>query len=79
MSRADLVVTFLAILEMTRLRMMQVAQDGPLADISVELTLSDEHEEILSQKSSGEDPLASLSRGDVEHSVSSDEPVTPED
>lgn len=61
-TRSDLIVTFLALLEMTRLRMMQVLQDGPLAPIFVELTLSDEHEEIL-RETKGEDPLASLMRG----------------
>lgn len=66
MSRADLVVTFLAVLEMTRLRMMLVDQDGPLGLLVVELTLSDEHEEILHQVD-GHDPLAKLSRTDVRH------------
>jgi segregation and condensation protein A len=63
-TRADLVVTFLAILEMTRLRMMQVLQEGPLADIFVELTLTDEHEDVLLH-AYGDDPLVALSRGDV--------------
>lgn len=69
LSRPDLVVTFLAILEMTRLRMMNVVQDGPLAPIQVELTLTDEHEEILSQNFDGGDPLANLSRNDVQHTA----------
>lgn len=69
MSRSDLVVTFLAILEMTRLRMMLVLQEESLAPIRVELTLSDEHEDIL-RDASGEDPLTMLARGDVEHAVS---------
>lgn len=70
-TRADLIVTFLALLEMTRLRMMQVIQDGPLAPIQVELTLTDEHEDIL-KDAGGEDPLALLQRGDVKHTARAD-------
>ena len=33
-------MTFLAILEMTRLRMTQLTQDGPLAPIYIELRVS---------------------------------------
>ncbi|HYQ41590.1 MAG TPA: segregation/condensation protein A [Polyangiaceae bacterium] len=40
--RADLIVTFLAILEMTRLRLTRVEQAGPLEPIFVELAVSDE-------------------------------------
>jgi len=40
--RADLIVTFLAILEMTRLRLTRVEQEGPLLPIFVELAVSDE-------------------------------------
>ncbi|HSC85955.1 MAG TPA: segregation/condensation protein A [Polyangiaceae bacterium] len=61
-TRSDLVVTFLAILEMTRLRMMQVLQEGPLEAILVELTLTDEHEDVLAH-TRGEDPLVMLARG----------------
>jgi len=42
--RADLIVTFLAILEMTRLRLTRVEQEGPLMPIYVELAVSDETE-----------------------------------
>src|SRR3954468_21946666 len=38
-SRGDLIVTFLALLEMTRLRMTRLEQDGPLAEIRIELSL----------------------------------------
>jgi len=41
-SIADLVVTFLALLEMTRLRMTRLVQPGPLAELHVELAVSDE-------------------------------------
>ena len=41
-SRGDLIVTFLAILEMTRLRLTRVEQDGPLAPIFVELAVQDD-------------------------------------
>lgn len=42
MTRADLVVTFLALLEMTRLRMTRVFQEGPLDPIYVELSLTND-------------------------------------
>jgi segregation and condensation protein A len=67
-TRADLIVTFLALLEMARLRMMRVHQEAPLEPIFVELTLSDEQELVLAQTDSG-DPLASLARDDVTNSV----------
>jgi segregation and condensation protein A len=41
-SRAELIITFLAILEMTKLRMTRISQDGPLAAIYIELTVSDD-------------------------------------
>jgi segregation and condensation protein A len=78
-TRSDLIVTFLALLEMTRLRMMKVHQEGPLAPILVELTLTDEHDDVLAQVNSG-DPLAALSRGDVENSVADEAgPASDED
>ncbi len=40
-SRSDLIVTFLALLEMTRLRMTRLEQDGPLEEIRIELALVD--------------------------------------
>ncbi|MBN1606936.1 MAG: segregation/condensation protein A [Polyangiaceae bacterium] len=45
-SRAELVVTLLALLEMTRLRMIRLTQSGPLEDIVVELAVS-EQEAVL--------------------------------
>jgi segregation and condensation protein A len=40
-SRADLIVTFLALLEMTRLRLTRLFQSGPLEEIFVELAVTD--------------------------------------
>ena len=40
-SRGELIVTFLALLEMTRLRMTRLEQDGPLEEIRIELALVD--------------------------------------
>ncbi len=40
-TRAELIVTFLALLEMTRLRLINVHQDHPLAAILVELAVAD--------------------------------------
>ncbi|MEI9939663.1 MAG: segregation/condensation protein A [Pseudomonadota bacterium] len=42
--RADLIVTFLAILEMTRLRLTRVEQEGPLMPIFIELAVNDDGE-----------------------------------
>jgi segregation and condensation protein A len=41
-TRADLIVTFLAILEMTKLRLTRINQDSPLDPITVELSVQDE-------------------------------------
>jgi segregation and condensation protein A len=41
-SRAELIITFLALLEMTRLRLTRLSQDGPLQPIYIELTVLDE-------------------------------------
>jgi segregation and condensation protein A len=41
-SRAELIITFLALLEMTRLRLTRLTQDGPLATIYIELTVVEE-------------------------------------
>jgi len=68
-TRPDLIVSFLAVLEMTRLRMMIVIQEGSLAPIEIELTLADEHDEILKQDLSDVDPLTALARGDVAHTA----------
>jgi segregation and condensation protein A len=71
-TRPDLIVTFLALLEMTRLRMMQVVQESPLAPILVELTLADEHDEILRKDLGGADPLTEFRRDDIRHGPDSD-------
>jgi segregation and condensation protein A len=41
-SRSELIVTFLALLEMTRLRMTRLLQTAPLDPIYVELAVADE-------------------------------------
>src|SRR5882724_830778 len=43
-SRGDLIVTFLAILEMTRLRLTRVEQEGPLMPIFIELAVVEDGE-----------------------------------
>lgn len=73
-TRADLIVTFLALLEMTRLRMMQVIQEGPLSPIYVLLTLAQEHEEVLQRDLSLGDPLAQLARGEGTGTSTADQP-----
>ncbi len=41
-SRAELIITFLALLEMTRLRLTRLRQDGPFEPIFIELTVADD-------------------------------------
>jgi segregation and condensation protein A len=43
-TRADIIVTFLAVLEMTRLRLTNVIQDGPYEEIHVELAVQDDED-----------------------------------
>jgi segregation and condensation protein A len=40
-TRGDLIVTFLALLEMTRIRLIRLTQTGPLEPISIELAVSE--------------------------------------
>jgi segregation and condensation protein A len=44
-SRSELIVSFLALLEMTRVRMVRLAQDGPLEPITIELSVDDADED----------------------------------
>jgi segregation and condensation protein A len=44
-NRAELIITFLAILEMTRLRLTRLIQDGPLMPIYIELLVSDDDDD----------------------------------
>ena len=60
-SRADLIVTFLALLEMTRVRLIRLMQAGPLAPISIELAVDDDSSEDLPPESAAPDSAA---RGD---------------
>ena len=46
-TRADVIVTFLALLEMTRLKMTRIAQEGPYAPIYIELSVRDEGDESV--------------------------------
>jgi segregation and condensation protein A len=41
-NRAEIIITFLALLEMTRLRMTRLTQDGPLDPIYIELRVTEE-------------------------------------
>ena len=45
-TRADIIVTFLALLEMTRLRLTRIAQESPYAPIYVELSVREDELEI---------------------------------
>jgi segregation and condensation protein A len=48
-TRADVIVTFLALLEMTRLKMTRITQESPYAMIYIELAVRDEGEDEGSQ------------------------------
>jgi segregation and condensation protein A len=60
-TRFDIVITFLAILEMAKMRMMRIYQTDPLSPLHVELTLSTE-------KKDGEEPGFGESTSDGEGS-----------
>jgi segregation and condensation protein A len=85
--RADLIVTFLAILEMTRLRLTRVEQDGPLMPIFIELAVHDEGEGASltddldrAYESHAHDPEPSAPEGAGElRSAFSDEDEAPDD
>jgi segregation and condensation protein A len=80
-TRADLIVTFLAILEMTKLRLTKISQDNPLDPITVELSVRDEDEladalQELSARESSEAVAADLG---LDESVATDEQALDED
>lgn len=58
-SRAELIITFLAILEMTRLRMTHLTQEGPLEPIYVELRVAEEDASLSALDASADGPVAS--------------------
>ncbi|HEY5373969.1 MAG TPA: segregation/condensation protein A, partial [Polyangiaceae bacterium] len=60
--RADLIVTFLAILEMTRLRLTRVEQGGPLAPIFIELAVVEDGDQPATT-----DDLDRAYEGSAEH------------
>ena len=68
-SRGDLIVTFLALLEMTRLRMTRLEQEGPLLPILIELALVDAgvmEEAVASAEMSFSSKPADETAGDVD-------------
>jgi segregation and condensation protein A len=58
-ARAELIVTFLALLEMTRLRMIRLYQDGPLEMIFVELAVREDG----SPEGPMHDPIGAMDAG----------------
>ncbi|HVJ17264.1 MAG TPA: segregation/condensation protein A [Polyangiaceae bacterium] len=74
-SRGELIITFLALLEMTRLRLTRLLQEGPLEPITVELTVS-EDEDFSADRDTviAEDEQPSKYAPDVEESESEDAP-----
>lgn len=85
-SRAELIVTFLALLEMTRLRLTRLFQDGPLELIFIELSVSDEETETTtaSEAPTADNALESESVGGPveadtpEQSIGEDDGVLPD-
>lgn len=68
-SRAELIITFLALLEMTRLRLTRLSQDGPLAPIYIELTVVEDEANATPGADGGnsaETDSAPSARGDLE-------------
>ncbi len=77
-SRAELIITFLALLEMTRLRLTRLRQDGPMEPIYIELTVADE-EAGASADAAGEDAaVADEDEEAVTAELSNEEAVTGE-
>jgi segregation and condensation protein A len=54
-SRAELIITFLALLEMTRLRLTHLIQAGPLEPIYIELTVADDEQGPAAEQGSAGD------------------------
>lgn len=54
-TRPELIVTFLALLEMTRLRLIRLAQSAPLEPISIELAVDDTSDTHFFSELSGEE------------------------
>ena len=61
-SRAELIITFLAILEMTRLRLTRLIQDGPLEPIYIELRVAEDDD--TAQSDDLDDPEGDAPTGD---------------
>ncbi len=75
-TRAELIVTFLALLEMTRLRLTNIHQDDALSPISVELAVSEG--ELLNERETVAESLfdESQSSGVDDNVQSSDSPMS---
>ncbi|HKY37465.1 MAG TPA: segregation/condensation protein A [Polyangiaceae bacterium] len=71
-SRADLIVTFLALLEMTRLRMTRLEQAAPLEPILVELALVDAG--VMEEVAASAEASFSSRPADESHDPEDDEP-----
>ncbi len=65
-TRAELILTFLALLEMTRLRMTRLTQTGPLEPIVIELSVTDDEDDPPEPSRQAE------TRGEGEHDTQED-------
>lgn len=68
-SRSELILTFLALLEMTRLRMVRLYQDEPLAEILVEPTMGEPEEATAPDHLADDDPSQSEPRGSEQGAI----------
>jgi len=73
-TRGELIITFLALLEMTRLRLTRLLQEGPLEPITVELSVSDEDE-----ASADRDTLVAEEEAPSKYGPEEEEPEEDED
>jgi segregation and condensation protein A len=79
-SRADLIITFLALLEMTRLRLTRLMQSGPLEPITVELSVSEDDDAAFAEVNAGfDDSYASRPAKPYEPPQEEDEETDSED
>ena len=75
-ARIDLIITFLAVLEMTRLRLIRLYQEGPLEMIFVELAVTDEE---LTERARGDGDASFEPRAEEEVEASDADPEASQD
>ena len=71
-TRFDLVITFLALLEMTKLRMTRLIQVDPLAPIFVEFSAQVNSDDALDENASDEEKATAQAKADAEADAAAD-------